>query len=88
MASNERAQAVATNNDIDQFMTVFDGLLEGVIIDRHAANDALLTAFLDKPDFRETLTHPEATVTPDVPENRTDPPTPDREVEPAEETTP
>ena len=39
-----------------QFMTVFDDLLEGVIIDRHTANDALLTAFLDKPDFREALT--------------------------------
>jgi type I restriction enzyme R subunit len=56
VASNERAQAVATNNDIDQFMTVFDDLLEGVIIDRHTANDALLTAFLDKPDFRDALT--------------------------------
>ena len=56
VASNKRAQAVATNNDIDQFMTVFDDILEGVIIDRHTANDALLTAFLDKPDFREALT--------------------------------
>lgn len=34
----------------------FDGILEGVIIDRHTANDVLLTAFLDKPDFREALT--------------------------------
>lgn len=56
VASNTRAQAVAVNNDIDQFMTVFDDLLEGVIIDRHTANDALLTAFLDKPDFRDALT--------------------------------
>lgn len=56
VASNERAQAVAMNNDMDQFMTVFDDLLEGVIIDRHTANDALLTAFLDKPDFREAMT--------------------------------
>lgn len=54
--NNERAQAVAQNNDLDQFMTVFDDLLEGVIIDRHTANDALLTAFLDKPEFREALT--------------------------------
>jgi len=53
---NPRAQAVALNNDLDQFMTVFDDLLEGVIIDRHGANDALLTAFLDKPEFREALT--------------------------------
>ncbi|MCZ4587624.1 DEAD/DEAH box helicase family protein [Rhodococcus opacus] len=56
VAKNSRAQAVALNNDLDQFMTVFDDLLEGVIIDRHNANDALLTAFLDKPDFREALT--------------------------------
>lgn len=56
VASNERAQAVAKNNDVDQFMTVFDDLLESVIIDRHTANDSLLTAFLDKPDFREALT--------------------------------
>lgn len=46
---------MALNNDMDQFMTVFDDLLEGVIIDRHSANDALLTAFLDKPDFRDAL---------------------------------
>lgn len=43
-------------SDIDQFMTVFDDLLEGVIIDRHTANHALLTTFLDKPDFRDALT--------------------------------
>ena len=55
-SNNTRAQAVAANNDLDQFMTVFDDLLEGVIIDRHTANDALLTAFLDKPEFREALT--------------------------------
>lgn len=53
---NDRAQAVALNNDFDQFTTVFSDLLEGVIIDRHTANDALLTAFLDKPDFRDALT--------------------------------
>lgn len=56
VANNTRAQTVALNNDIDQFMTVFDDLLEGVIIDRHTANDALLTAFLDKPEFRDALT--------------------------------
>jgi hypothetical protein len=37
-------------------MTVFDDLLEGVMIDRHGGNDALLTAILDKPGFRETVT--------------------------------
>jgi type I restriction enzyme R subunit len=56
VSSNSRAQAVALNNDSTQFMTVFDDILEGVIIDRHTANDALLTAFLDKPDFRHALT--------------------------------
>jgi type I restriction enzyme R subunit len=56
VANNTRAQDVALNNDLDQFMTVFDDLLEGVIIDRHTANDALLTAFLDKPEFRDALT--------------------------------
>ena len=56
VSSNERAQDVALNNDATQFMTVFDDILEGVIIDRHTANDALLTAFLDKPDFRHALT--------------------------------
>ena len=56
VADNDRAQAVALNNDFDQFNTVFDGILEGVILDRQTANDALLAAFLDKPDFREALT--------------------------------
>ncbi|MDG3014145.1 type I restriction endonuclease subunit R [Speluncibacter jeojiensis] len=56
VAKNSRVRAVALNNDLDQFMTVFDDLLEGVIIDRQSANDVLLTAFLDKPDFREVLT--------------------------------
>ncbi len=53
---NERARDIASNNDQTQFMTVFDDILEGIIIDRHTANDALLTAFLDKPDFREAIT--------------------------------
>lgn len=56
VADNDRAKAVALNNDETQFMTVFDDILEGVIIDRQTANDALLTAFLDKPDFRDALT--------------------------------
>ena len=56
VAKNPRVQLVARNNDIDQFMTVFDGLLEDVIIDLQAANGGLLAAFLDKPDFRDTLT--------------------------------
>lgn len=56
VADNDRAQAVALNNDFDQFNTVFDDILEGVILDRQTANDALLAAFLDKPDFREALT--------------------------------
>jgi type I restriction enzyme, R subunit len=54
--TNQRAKDIALNNDLDQFMTVFEDLLEGVMIDRHGGNDALLTAFLDKPDFRETVT--------------------------------
>jgi type I restriction enzyme R subunit len=54
--NNQRAKDVALNNDLDQFMTVFEDLLEGVMIDRHGGNDALLTAFLDKPGFRETVT--------------------------------
>lgn len=56
VGKNKRAQAIALHNDIDQFMTVFGDLLEGIIIDRHTTNDALLTAFLDKPDFRESVT--------------------------------
>jgi len=54
--NNKRAKDIALNNDLDQFMTVFEDLLEGVMIDRHSGNDALLTAFLDKPGFRETVT--------------------------------
>lgn len=56
VSSNTQAKKVAQNNDLDQFMSVFENMLEGVIIDRHTANDALMTAFLDKPDFREALT--------------------------------
>lgn len=56
ISANPRAKAVALNNDETQFMAVFDKMLEGTIIDRNAANDSLLTAFLDKPDFRAALT--------------------------------
>ena len=38
-------------------MTVFDELLEGVIIDRHTTNESLMTAFLDKSDFQDVITH-------------------------------
>ncbi len=54
--TNQRAKNIALHNDLDQFMTVFEDLLEGVIIDRHTTNDTLLTAFLDKPEFRDTVT--------------------------------
>lgn len=55
--NNQRAIDIALNNDLDQFMTVFEDLLQGVMIDRHSGNDAIMTAFLDKPDFREAITH-------------------------------
>ena len=51
-----RVTAVAKNNDEDQFMAVFGDYLEGAMIDRHDVNSGLLQAFLDKPDFRKTLT--------------------------------
>lgn len=54
--TNTRAKAVVVNNDEDQFMSVFDDLLEGAMIDRHDVNSGLLQAFLDKPDFRRALT--------------------------------
>jgi type I restriction enzyme R subunit len=54
--NNQHAIDIAANNDLEQFMTVFEDILEGVMIDRHSGNDALLTAFLDKPEFRETVT--------------------------------
>lgn len=56
ISANPKAKAVALNNDETQFMAVFDKMLEGTIIDRNTANDSLLTAFLDKPDFRAALT--------------------------------
>jgi type I restriction enzyme R subunit len=54
--NSPRAQAVAVNNDMDQFMTVFEDLLEEAIIDRHSANGNLLSAFLDNREFRSALT--------------------------------
>lgn len=37
-------------------MSVFDGYLEGAMIDRRDINSGLLQAFLDKADFRVALT--------------------------------
>lgn len=54
--ANTRVRTIAINNDEDQFMTVFDDYLEGAMIDRNSINSNLLQAFLDKPEFRKSLT--------------------------------
>jgi hypothetical protein len=48
-------RAVAVNNDFEQFKVFLEPKLEGLIIDRHEAKDALFQAFFDKPDFRRVM---------------------------------
>lgn len=56
VSRDSHVRLVAQNNDYGQFMTVFEDILERVIIDRHSANADLVGAFLDKPDFRRVIT--------------------------------
>ena len=46
---------MAVNNDFEQFKVFLEPRLEGQIIDRHEANDALFQAYFDKPDFRRMM---------------------------------
>ena len=46
----------ATANDQENFGLVFDGRFEGIVIDRHDDNTAILKRFLDDGDFAEMLT--------------------------------
>ena len=45
-------KVVALNNDIQQFGVFLEPKLEGMIIDRQEANEDLLKAFFDQPEFR------------------------------------
>lgn len=55
VSKDRHAQAFARNNDYDQFMAVFPGIVEKTFLSRHTANDSLVAAFLDKPEFREAI---------------------------------
>ncbi len=48
-------KVVALNNDIQQFGVFLEPKLEGMIIDRQEANEELLKAFFDKPEFRNLV---------------------------------
>ena len=61
LAQDEQIQAAAQGNDLGQF-SVFVGPMDRLIYERHGANDELLKACFDKPEFKGTQEpnrHPE-----------------------------
>lgn len=55
LADNSEVRVVALNNDIQQFGVYLRPLLDGIIVDRHGANDELFRAYFDKPEFKEMM---------------------------------
>ncbi len=55
-AVDPELRKIAGQNTEEQFGYVFDRQFEGVVIDRHSANDDLFRMFFDKPEFRDALT--------------------------------
>ena len=48
-------QAAAQGNDLGQFSVFVGPHMDRLIYERHGANDELLKAYFDKPEFKELM---------------------------------
>ena len=55
LAADSDVRAAARGNDLDQFSVFIGPLMDRLIFDRHLANDELLRAYFDKPEFKEMM---------------------------------
>ena len=55
LAEDADIQAAAIGNDLVQFATYVKPKMDAAIINRHDANDTLLRAYFDKPEFQELM---------------------------------
>lgn len=55
VVGDERMRTVALNNDRAQYSVVLEKRAEDLIVDRHEANGQLVTAYFEKPGFREAF---------------------------------
>ena len=55
LAADADIQAAAQGNDLDQFSVYIGPHMDRLIFERHTANDDLLRAYFDKPEFKEMM---------------------------------
>ena len=55
LAQDEQIQAAAQGNDLGQFSVFVGPHMDRLIYERHGANDELLKAYFDKPEFKELM---------------------------------
>lgn len=55
LAADADVQAAAQGNDLDQFSVFIGPHMDRLIFERHTANDDLLRAYFDKPEFKEMM---------------------------------
>ena len=55
LAADANVQAAAQGNDLDQFSVFIGPHMDRLIFERHTANDDLLRAYFDKPEFKEMM---------------------------------
>ena len=55
LAADADVRAAAQGNDLDQFSVFIGPHMDRLIFERHTANDDLLRAYFDKPEFKEMM---------------------------------
>jgi type I restriction enzyme, R subunit len=55
LRADDDVRVVALNNDYQQFKVFLEPRVQDDIVDRHEANDALLQAYFDQPEFKNAM---------------------------------